>query len=138
MSYRWFGEFQFISSLWGHSKGSNWNMTMASKNASGSEEELSPHPGKIKSRVWDYLWFQKVKEGPATKYNLNMRTVICILCKKKNYASNGSVLVPSSTLKTWKWNGIAYNNFKGSLEYFWGFSTVEWMVFFHCIYLAVS
>ena len=56
--------------------------------ARDQDEELFPYPGKVKSRVWEYFRFKKIREGPPTKTNLDMENAICILCKK-TYTNNG-------------------------------------------------
>jgi len=46
-----------------------------------AELEICRYPGNARSKVWEYLGFYQVKEGPKTKENLDMTKVICRLCR---------------------------------------------------------
>ena len=54
------------------------------------ESEIYPYPGVARSFVWKYFGFQKKKDGPPSKQNLDMDTVICKLCRK-SYSNKGKL-----------------------------------------------
>ena len=67
------------------------NNNAVNKDAAGVEERvIYPYPGHQKSKVWEYFGFYKLKDGPASKDNLDMTYAICRLCTKK-YANKGTV-----------------------------------------------
>ena len=63
---------------------------MASDNGD-HRREIYNYPGNARSRVWKYFGFQKNKEGPPIKENLDMSVAICRLCNK-TYANKDELL----------------------------------------------
>ncbi|XP_045166018.2 E3 SUMO-protein ligase ZBED1-like [Mercenaria mercenaria] len=61
---------------------------MAEKSVN-ADTEIFPFPGKVRSTVWAYFGFEKTKQGPPIKENLNMQSVICKLCRK-SYVNKGN------------------------------------------------
>ncbi|XP_061162647.1 uncharacterized protein LOC133171872 [Saccostrea echinata] len=55
-------------------------------------EDTYFHTRVTKHRVWTYFAFNKLKDGPATKANLDMTKAVCRLCIKEYSFKVGKVL----------------------------------------------